>query len=711
MRNMQILTVLAAALLWTAEVVRADIPRVIEHQGFLTDKSGVPVTKAVVMGVGIYKGLEGEDLVWEEDLGSVEVKDGFYSVEIGRKAGLDQTFSGNSELYLEVRIDGEKLLPRQKIGAVPYSYVSLDAVGDIHPGSVSVGGNVVIDGNGKWVGDTGNFAGVKSVTAASPLTGGTITDTGTIGIAKAGDSSDGFLSKEDYTTFLSKQNRVSGTCNDGFCVFAVHEDGSVTCMPCGGAGAGTVTEVRTGLGLTGGPISASGEVALDKGYLDSVYINEGQADGVTSAMIVDGTVALADIGPNSCAANQVIKRDDVNSAWICAADADSNTTYGVEVGSGLALNGTNFTLLKTCAAGDVLKWDGAVWTCAGDSDTNSGGTVTSVATGVGLTGGPITMTGTISLETSYFDGSAHDARFVNTDGDTMTGALSLPADGLVADAANSQLVLSGGNVGIGTPTPLTKLEVAGNIAASAPVSDNHVATKAWTLSQIGASTTKTPKMQTFTANGTWVRPAGVDMLWVTLCGGGGGGGAGQTGGSGGGGGGGAQCMVRFPVSVGTDVPVVVGTGGAGGSSNDGSAGGNSSFATVAAYGGGGGKEGSNGGAGGTGGGGIPGSSSATPSDGSGDALGSTGGGGGSGLDTAKSRGGNSGGAYGGGAISGTTSGGGGGGSSLGKGGGSNSSSDGGAGSGFGAGGGGASESTFNDGGNGSPGVVIVEWVE
>jgi hypothetical protein len=58
----------------------------------------------------------------------------------------------------------------------------------------------------------------------------------------------------------------------------------------------------------------------------------------------------------------------------------------------------------------------------------------------------------------------HDADYVNTAGDTMTGALSLPADGLVVGV--DQLVLSGGNLGVGTPAPGAKLEVAGGLKVS-----------------------------------------------------------------------------------------------------------------------------------------------------------------------------------------------------------------------------------------------------
>ena len=59
----------------------------------------------------------------------------------------------------------------------------------------------------------------------------------------------------------------------------------------------------------------------------------------------------------------------------------------------------------TCAAGQVLKWNGAAWTCANDNTGGGGGggTVTSVATGTGLVGSPnpITASGSINLAASY----------------------------------------------------------------------------------------------------------------------------------------------------------------------------------------------------------------------------------------------------------------------------------------------------------------------
>ncbi len=57
-----------------------------------------------------------------------------------------------------------------------------------------------------------------------------------------------------------------------------------------------------------------------------------------------------------------------------------------------------------------------------------------------------------------------EGSFVRVSGDTMTGPLNLPANGLVA--GTNQFVLTGGNVGIGTSAPVQKLEVDGNVMFS-----------------------------------------------------------------------------------------------------------------------------------------------------------------------------------------------------------------------------------------------------
>jgi hypothetical protein len=63
------------------------------------------------------------------------------------------------------------------------------------------------------------------------------------------------------------------------------------------------------------------------------------------------------------------------------------------------------------------------------------------------------------LHASAFAPASGSTAYVAKTGDTMSGPLLLPADGLAA--GGDQLVLTGGNVGIGTPSPGAKLEIAG----------------------------------------------------------------------------------------------------------------------------------------------------------------------------------------------------------------------------------------------------------
>ena len=67
-----------------------------------------------------------------------------------------------------------------------------------------------------------------------------------------------------------------------------------------------------------------------------------------------------------------------------------------------------------------------------------------------------------SIGTNALDPSI-DARYVNVEGDTMTGALSLPADGLSVGA--TQLILNNGRVGVGTTNPTSPLTIVGGAGA------------------------------------------------------------------------------------------------------------------------------------------------------------------------------------------------------------------------------------------------------
>jgi hypothetical protein len=79
----------------------------------------------------------------------------------------------------------------------------------------------------------------------------------------------------------------------------------------------------------------------------------------------------------NCTTNQIAKWN--GTAWVCAADVDTNTTY--TAGTGLTLVGTEFrnTVANTdtiaalsCTSGQVAKWNGSAWACAADAVAEAG---------------------------------------------------------------------------------------------------------------------------------------------------------------------------------------------------------------------------------------------------------------------------------------------------------------------------------------------------
>lgn len=127
---------------------------------------------------------------------------------------------------------------------------------------------------------------------------------------------------------------------------------------------GTVTQVSTGSGLTGGPITSTGTVSL--------------------AAVPTGTL-LANITGSS------------NAPAAITLSALLDSAIGSTRGYILRRDGTGWSALAPGTAGQYLMTGGAGADVSWNSPAGSG-TVTSVATGVGLTGGPITGTGTVSLD-------------------------------------------------------------------------------------------------------------------------------------------------------------------------------------------------------------------------------------------------------------------------------------------------------------------------
>jgi len=121
-------------------------------------------------------------------------------------------------------------------------------------------------------------------------------------------------------------------------------------------------------------------------------------NAVTAAKVVDGSLALADLGPSGCADGQMPKWDADNSRWVCAYDLGGQGAQ-YDAGAGLDLSGTTFQVDPIGLASVLHGWD------QDESD-----------------------------DLTEADLDTLDQRWVNAGGDSMSGALSLPSLAVSGDA-------------------------------------------------------------------------------------------------------------------------------------------------------------------------------------------------------------------------------------------------------------------------------------
>jgi trimeric autotransporter adhesin len=207
------------------------------------------------------------------------------------------------------------------------------------------------------------------------------------------------------TSFFAAGVRgVTPTNNDALSV-VIDSAGQLGTVATAPSGSGTVTSVTAGAGLSGGTITTAGTISLNLGngnVWSGAQTFGGGAGFPGGAWNTSGNVGIGTATPGS--------KLDVAGGQINSA-------------GGYCINGAN------C----ITAWP------------SGGGTVTSVTAGAGLSGGTITTAGTISLNL----GNANTWSGAQTFG----GGANFP----------SGVWNSTGNVEIGTATPGSQLDVAGDI--------------------------------------------------------------------------------------------------------------------------------------------------------------------------------------------------------------------------------------------------------
>ena len=128
------------------------LPDTLMQTGLVFD-DGRPVHGEVDVVVRFYAEPNGGEAFFEEVHRNVEFEEGMYSIAIGSVNDLAVDVFMRDAVYVGIDVDGlGEGTPRISLGKVPAAWVSDNAVGHITPRSVRVGGQVVIDEEGRWVG-------------------------------------------------------------------------------------------------------------------------------------------------------------------------------------------------------------------------------------------------------------------------------------------------------------------------------------------------------------------------------------------------------------------------------------------------------------------------------------------------------------------------------------------------------------------------------
>jgi|GEM_PF-3808977 len=133
------LTIVCVAILVSSSL--AQIPQLINYQGFLADSTGTPVNGSLSMVFSIYDDSTGGVPVWMESHGSVSVFEGRFNVLLGSINPLEASVFDESDRYLGLAVNGDpEMQPRARISSTPYTY---------NAGSVasSSGGSVLLVGS------------------------------------------------------------------------------------------------------------------------------------------------------------------------------------------------------------------------------------------------------------------------------------------------------------------------------------------------------------------------------------------------------------------------------------------------------------------------------------------------------------------------------------------------------------------------------------
>jgi|GEM_PF-1853953 len=414
---------LATLLALTSVSYAQTIPGTVAFTARVSD-AGVPVNGPRNFTFRLFDAPANGTAVWQETQNGVNVEQGLAYVDLGVVTSLDASVFDGATLYLEVTVAGTTLSPRLPVQSVPYAIRSdisnsADTLGSIAPADVVT----VINGTGA---------------ATATRVGNTVT----LNVSTA-----------------ALQQRVSGTCADGSAIQTVNDNGTVECEP---VGAGDITGVTAGNGLSGGATTGTAALTLmpcsdqqvmryvaGTGWACATLSGGGSGD-ITTVTAGTGLTGGGTVGDLTLAVSFA------GSGAATSAARSDHTHSGVYLprGSTLSCAASEKVLGLDTATGNVVCATDALGTTSFTASGGENGTATTAARG----------------------DHTHDTAYVNNNTGPTAEAASVFVDGTIRTTGmvrmGSETVSNRGGAGLSYPGMVVRrieatVATAGTVVASA----------------------------------------------------------------------------------------------------------------------------------------------------------------------------------------------------------------------------------------------------
>ncbi len=425
--------------------VSASVPRTIHYQGKMTEPNGSPLTGEHTVTLRLYEAATAGAKLWEEQHQLALTKDdnGIFSVILGGTTPFPSTMTFNAPLWLTIEVDGQgEFSPRQPLSAVSYAINAdlldgLDSTqllagagtGDITAVAAGTGltgggttGDITLDvGAGAGLVATADAIAVDVGTTANQIvqldgagalpavSGANLTDLNAANLAagtvpdarlssnvsllgasiESSEVTDGTLTADDTTnTFLSAGAGVTVTKSAGsWTIASTGGGGSITAVASGTGltGGGTTGDITLDVGTGAGLVATADAIAVDVGTTANQIVqldNAGALPAVSGASLTNltatnlasGTVPDARLSSNVSLLGASLESSEVTDGTLTAADTSATFLTA----------GTGVTLTKGANSWDI-------------SSVGSGGDITLVTAGAGLTGGATSGDATVDV--------------------------------------------------------------------------------------------------------------------------------------------------------------------------------------------------------------------------------------------------------------------------------------------------------------------------